>query len=298
MKKIYLLLLCISMSICSFSQTIVISGQCIGGSITATQAGTVDGKPAYAGTGTILGGTSELTIFWIGGTDNVWVIAFDGQPFYTNECDSPIPPGTSPNICQWEFLEPNEPCTGPALSVTGAVVLPVSLTGFTATANGNSVLLRWNTQQESNNRGFAIQHSADGQQWTDIGFVAGAGNSSTPLSYTFTHNTPLNGLNYYRLAQQDFDGQTSLSDIATASISSNRFFTISNNPGNGIYNINMPAGNEVLELQVIDASGKMIISRRTRSGNQLVDLGKHAPGGYWLRIKKGNETATVQLIKL
>jgi hypothetical protein len=299
MKKFHVLLLCIFISITTYSQTIVVSGQCIAGSITATFVGNESGRPSYLGTGTIAGfPNTQLAIFWLPAPDNLWVIAFDGQPFYTNACNTMVVPGTSPNICQWQFLAGNPACTGAALSVSGAVVLPVTLTGLSATAVNNTVIVKWNTQQEVNNSGFTIQRSSNGQQWSDIGFVAGAGNSSTVLSYSFTDNAPLAGTNFYRLVQRDIDGRTSISDVVTADIGTNKFFTLSDNPGNGTYRISMPASAEMLELQVTDASGKVIINRKTGAGNQLIDISNYSPGIYLLRMKKGKELATVKLIKL
>ena len=159
-------------------------------------------------------------------------------------------------------------------------------------------MIQWNTQQELNNSGFSIQRSSNGQQWTDIGFVAGAVNSSVPLSYSFRDNAPLSGINFYRLVQKDLDGRTSTSDVVTASISSDRFFTISDNPGNGIYKLNMLTGTEVLEIQVTDAFGRLVLNLKTRAGNQVIDISRNAPGAYWLKVKKGREQSSLKLIKL
>lgn len=299
MKKVYLLVLCIVAYSISFSQTIVISGQCISGNITATQAGTEAGKPYYTGTGTILGFPStQLAIYWIAAPENVWVIAFDGQPFYQNPCNTNIPPGTSPNICAWSFISGNPACAGPALSVTGAVILPVTLTEFTASASSGNVLLQWKTSQEINNRGFTVQRSANGQSWTDLAFVAGAGNASTITQYNYTDALPLDGSNFYRLRQEDIDGRISYSDIATATISSNRLFTISDNPGNGIYKLNLQPGADITQLDITDASGRSILRQKTTLNNPVIDISRQAPGVYWLRIKTNQQQSSVKLIKL
>lgn len=300
MKKLYLiLLLCLCVSVQSFSQTIVISGQCITGNITATQAGTEAGRPYYTGTGTILGFPStQLAIYWIGAPDNVWVIAFDGQPFYQNPCNTNIPPGTTPNVCAWSFISGNPACTGTPLSVTGAVIVPVTLTSFTATPSAGNVLLHWSTSQESNNRGFTVERSADGQTWTDLGFVAGAGTTASVSNYNYTDALPGNGTNFYRLRQQDMDGRVTYSDIATASISSNRFFTISDNPGKGLYKLSMQPGQGMVELDVTDAAGKSILRQKTNLANPVIDISRQAPGMYWLRIKTNNNQSTIKLVKL
>ncbi|RYY48250.1 MAG: T9SS type A sorting domain-containing protein [Chitinophagaceae bacterium] len=256
MKKIYTVLAAMLFCFASYSQSLVISGQCISGSITLSPAGTIDGKPAYLGTGTILSTPGvELSVFWIGAPDNVWVIAFDGQPFYQNTCNTTIPPGTSPNICQWTFLAGNPACTGAPLSVTGSVVLPVTLTDFTATARTTDVLLNWKTSQEINNKGFMVQRSTDGVRWTDLRFVNGAVNSPS------------------------------------------KFFTVANNPGNGIYKVNS-SNNAVVEMVVSDASGKIVFTSKNISGSQVIDISRQAPGVYWLRVKNASEIATVKLIKL
>jgi hypothetical protein len=227
------------------------------------------------------------------------VIAFDGQPFYQNICNTSIPPGTSPNICPWTVIGGNPTCTGPApLSVTGAVVLPVTLTDFTASARSNDVVLNWKTAQETNNKGFTVQRSPDGQHWTDLGFVAGAINSSAASAYQYIDNLPNAGVNFYRLRQEDLDGRTSFSAVVTADFKSNKFFTVSDNPGNGVYKINVVGGNGLTELDVTDATGRIISREKTTNANTIVDLSRQAPGLYWLRIKKGTNLASVKLIKL
>ena len=290
---------CLFITMAGFCQTIVISGQCISGNITATYAGVIDGKPSYEGIGTIAGfPTTPLAIFWIPAPDNLWVIAFDGQPYYTNACNTSIPPGTSPNICQWEFLAGNPDCTGAPLSVTGAVVLPVSLTDFTATASvSNQVLLQWNTQHELNNKGFTIQRSATGQQWTNLSFVPGAGNASVVTTYSYLDNAPLTGNNFYRLQQQDIDGRTTLSEVVTTKLGNSRLFQITNNPGNGIYKLLMPASNGLVEIQVTDVSGRIQQNYKATAGNQLIDISKYAPGLYLLAVKIGKEQTTLKLVR-
>lgn len=301
MKKIYLFLLSSFFLInASFSQTIVVGGQCMTGNITLSFAGTEAGKSYYEGTGTVMGiPNTQVNIYWIGAPDNVWVIAFDGQPYFQNACNTMQVPGVSPNICPWQAVA-GMPCTGAgALTVTGAVILPVTLTNFTATAVNNKVLLQWNTQQELNNKGFHIERSVDGQQWNTVGFVNGAGNSNSPAAYHFTDNGPATGTNFYRLRQEDVDGRTSYSDVATANINSNRFFTVSDNPGNGVYKLNITSGsNEMTELQVTDASGKVILNKRTLLRNDIIDISRNAPGVYWLRVKKGKDQTGLKLIKL
>jgi len=97
------------------------------------------------------------------------------------------------------------------------VFFPVELLQFTAKATENTVLLEWETATESNNRGFVVERSSDGEQFQEIGFVPGAGNSQSALVYHFEDFHGTDAVWYYRLRQQDFDGSEHLSPVVAVS---------------------------------------------------------------------------------
>ena len=92
-------------------------------------------------------------------------------------------------------------------------VLPIELIDFIAYKNGSTSVLEWFTATEINNEKFILQHSVDGSFFYTIGQVAGAGTTTTPKDYSFIHVDPVNGYNYYRLIQVDYDGTSTYSDI-------------------------------------------------------------------------------------
>lgn len=91
--------------------------------------------------------------------------------------------------------------------------LPISLVSFTGEAEQKFVKLEWQTAQEVNNEMFKIVKSTDGTNWRVIGQLNGAINSNTLIDYQFVDKSPVNGNNYYRLVQQDLDGQSTNSQI-------------------------------------------------------------------------------------
>ncbi|HEX8504749.1 MAG TPA: T9SS type A sorting domain-containing protein, partial [Hymenobacter sp.] len=102
------------------------------------------------------------------------------------------------------------------LAVTVSGPLPVELTAFTATADGPAaVRLRWSTASERNNAGFDVERSPDGIRFAAIGWLAGAGSSSSPQAYTLRDaQLPSGaGLVYYRLRQVDRDGTATHSPV-------------------------------------------------------------------------------------
>ncbi|MGP8214703.1 MAG: T9SS type A sorting domain-containing protein [Bacteroidia bacterium] len=86
--------------------------------------------------------------------------------------------------------------------------LPVQLTAFTAECQNYFALLQWTVATQSNNDYFTIDRTQDGVNYQTIAVVKGAGNSSEPITYSATDESPLNGISYYRISQTDFDGHT------------------------------------------------------------------------------------------
>ncbi|RZK90018.1 MAG: hypothetical protein EOO62_35690 [Hymenobacter sp.] len=96
-----------------------------------------------------------------------------------------------------------------ALSYT-ATPMPVTLTAFPAQGQGIDAVLSWATANETDNAGYEIQASAEGQAFEVVGFVAPAtASSQTAHSYPFRdRDAGKTGLRYYRLRQVDLDGST------------------------------------------------------------------------------------------
>ena len=60
-------------------------------------------------------------------------------------------------------------------------------------------ILTWQTVAEKNNKGFEIQRSTDEKQWRAIGYVHSGGQLANIKNYTFRDQSPVRGVNYYRL---------------------------------------------------------------------------------------------------
>ena len=113
------------------------------------------------------------------------------------------------------------------------VVLPIELLSFTGKAFIGHNKLYWITKTETNNDFFTIERSGDGMEFTGLGTVKGAGNSNTNLDYSFIDKNPLNGINYYRLKQTDFNGESAYSNIISLASNKDGGVTIYPNPSKG-----------------------------------------------------------------
>ena len=104
-------------------------------------------------------------------------------------------------------------CT--AIQLRRVAPLPVTMLYFAGKATDCKVELNWATASEQNAKLFRVEHSSNGIDWTAIGDVPCAGNSTTVRYYTFTDTKPTRN-NYYRLVQIDFDGRSETYRLATS----------------------------------------------------------------------------------
>lgn len=150
-------------------------------------------------------------------------------------------------------------------------VMPISLASFVAQKQAASVLLKWNTASELNNAYFEVQRSTDGIQFKNIAKINGAGNSEHLLHYYFTDDNPVNGLNYYRLNQIDFDGKATLTDPVSVNMGfGNLTMEIYSAPNSSNINIGITADHtSEAQLTIYNIGGKKVLE-------QAVSLNKGA----------------------
>ncbi len=149
--------------------------------------------------------------------------------------------------------------TGDAPAGIGCpLVLPVEWLSFTVERIDQSIRLDWQTSSETNNNYFALEHSTDGRNFTVISEQSGAGNSNSPLSYSFHHNRPQTGINYYRLRQVDYDGNSSLSEIRSLLFEQDAELRLYPNPVVESVRIRgLTSG--AWEYQITDMTGRVLI---------------------------------------
>jgi hypothetical protein len=91
--------------------------------------------------------------------------------------------------------------------------LPIVLIAFDAKPHKDYVLVSWMTASEINNDFYSVERSLNGFEWTEIGRVDGAGNSTVQLSYQYVDEDPVIGISFYRLKQTDYDGHFAYSPV-------------------------------------------------------------------------------------
>jgi len=143
------------------------------------------------------------------------------------------------------------------------LIVPVELTSFTATANENEVVLNWSTATETNNQGFEIQRSIDGEFIT-IAFMQGHGTTTEIQNYTYTDRNVNVGSYSYRLKQIDFGGTFEYSDVVEVDVTGPAVFALDQNYPNPFNPSTMIAFRLAVDskvsLKVFDVLGQEVAS--------------------------------------
>lgn len=179
---------------------------------------------------------------------------------------------------------------------------PVKLIDFKAGRSGNKTLLNWKTATENNNKGFSVERSGNGGEWNQLVFVNGNGTSVSQKEYTATDNSPLKGMNYYRLKQIDNDGKFTYSPIVSLRFSDNALgFSFYPNPVKGQLNISLETiESNAAVLKMMTADGKTVktisINRSHSNSNLLFSTGTLSPGIYYLVLQDGGNAKSGRLV--
>jgi len=152
--------------------------------------------------------------------------------------------------------------------------MPVTFMNFTAQQKGSGVSLEWSTAQEINNSYFEVQRSADGNiDWEDIAQVAGAGNSQVVKNYNAFDNSPLSGMNYYRIKQVDYDGNYKFSNVVSIKTDlNNTGVSVLANPFYNTLSIGFnSATSQIVSARLIDITGRQIAIEKwsVSAGNSI-----------------------------
>jgi hypothetical protein len=221
---------------------------------------------------------------------NSWDFALPGQVFANTTTRTVMVPGIT-KFSWW----------GGGNDASNNNPLPIELTNFKASCDGNEVRINWTTASEVNNDYFTVQRSADLVTFDNIAVVEGAGNSNTALNYDAIDNNPVDGIAYYRLVQTDFNGQTETFSPVAVTCSSRPVDVVSvyPNPAQNELNINVNlTGNDHGTLVVYNHLGQQVFTRTINAdkgfNNYTLDVSGFAAGQYFVNINLGSRVLPVQ----
>jgi len=211
----------------------------------------------------------------------------------------------TPLVSQIRVLIDKWPCTngGPCmiLDVTyQCTFLPVELTNFSVRAISHNSFLNWQTASETNNAYFQIQHSPNGKDFQTIDEVTGMGTTNEETNYEYLHENPLEGINYYRLKQIDFDGTYTYSEIINIRMESNEnkpFLTFFPNPVREELTL-INHSNEPIDVIIFNSQGQRIVHLKIEDLGQVIHQTSYLNSGvYFIQITHNEQITTNFFLK-
>jgi hypothetical protein len=176
------------------------------------------------------------------------------------------------------------------------LLLPVEYYHFEGNRQNEVNALNWVTSEEMDAAYFEIERSDDGTEFEYIGRVVAIGESQENQHYNFEDESPINGINYYRLKQVDVDGQANYSDvIAINNISAldPNDILIAPNPTNGITELRFAnPERDKFHLELYDITGRMVAEQHLQIEEGLqklpINLSELNDGVYIAKIRLEN----------
>ncbi len=164
-----------------------------------------------------------------------------------------------------------------------AAPLPITLISFKANiTESQQTILKWATASEKDNDYFEIERSKNALDFESVGKIKGRGTVELRNDYTFTDESPLKGINYYRLKQVDFDGQFSYTRAESVIRDGDGNISLFPNPTANILRINFEDTDQIENATIYNLMGRVV---KTISGNQSkYEISELPQGKYILQI--------------
>lgn len=270
------------------------------------------GDPLYLYAGMALNAPAGMNLSSLNAGTNAWsyVFSINFTPSKTTAQVNQLRIIDQVNTNAFLGLAYSELLMSTVNQLTGAgFILPVDLLSFSGYKDGSRNQLKWTTSTEQNNKGFEVQRSLDGVNYTSIGFVnslAPGGSSSGQLNYTFADNSVTGSRQFYRLRQVDFDGNSKLSNIVLLKSDKPSLITIDGmfpNPATTVVNmmLSSPVKDKV-QMVILDVNGRIVkvqsLNVEAGSNTLPVNVAALAGGTYMVKlISSTGDVSTGKLVK-
>jgi hypothetical protein len=178
--------------------------------------------------------------------------------------------------------------------------LPVSWLYVKGQLINNSNEISWATSSEQNTSTFEIEHSQNGINFTNIGSISAAGNSTTPKHYKFNHFSFVKGANYYRVKQIDNDRNFKYSTIVKLFNNNDiKNSTIVTNPVQNVLQLVEPNVKFIKSIIIYSIDGDLKLNREINSQVSTYNLPiqNFASGNYILKIIYSNSSTSIPFMK-
>jgi hypothetical protein len=150
----------------------------------------------------------------------------------------------------------------------------------------NTNMLQWQVNYENENHTYLVQHSLDGNNFKSISPIIYSTTNSINNLYSFEHNNPADGANYYRILQKAINGTSQYSNTEKLFFDNPIGLNVYPNPSKKEIFINLTE--QKIPFKIIDALGRIIKEGNVQ--NQNINLQGMQAGNYRLIITTSTNT--------
>ena len=174
--------------------------------------------------------------------------------------------------------------------------LPIAFRSFNGSLVNGYANLSWTTATETNSKGFEIEKSKDGKNFSSIGYVPA---NNKPASYEFSDPTKLAGLQYYRLKVTNKDGSNNYSSIVALNDKVSVKLSVYPNPVANTATISHREADANAVLKITSIDGKTITTYTVQTGatETSVDVSRLVKGSYIVSFENNNTKTVTQFVK-
>ncbi len=168
--------------------------------------------------------------------------------------------------------------------------LPIKELHFYAKEVNKEVEIFWTVKEESGIKDYVVEWSTDGRIFKTLGTIISK-NSFAFYSYSFMHNSPASGINYYRLRIIDQQLKATYTNVQKVVVGSTRSMSLYPNPANQFVQIQTEIGKNK-ELIIYSISGLLIkkYSLAEAGGLQKISVAEFAAGTYIAQLNAEGST--------
>ncbi|WP_173021612.1 reprolysin-like metallopeptidase [Lewinella sp. W8] len=213
-------------------------------------------------------------------------------------------PVSDGDIRYWGIIAVDENCDPVSQSVSALIkvqfgtapVLPVEWLSFRASQRGKTALLDWVVRQDAEHLGFTLQRRNDeGSEWADLHWIdALPGEEITEYRFTDREINEASTY-YYRLRQEDRDGQTSFSPIRSVSFDGTAATVVFPNPAED--RVFLRTAREYTNYELFDAQGRRQQSGLIQDGRAAIELEALPAGVYQIKVAGAGGSAVVRVVR-
>lgn len=173
--------------------------------------------------------------------------------------------------------------------VNNSSTLALVIESFVAQREGNTNILHWISSQNINAGEFYVERSNDGSDFKAIGQIEIKG-SANATSYSYTDESPVIGLNYYRIKVATADGNIFYTSVKRLDNSNGLLRAlIYPNPTGKTLHLHLNAvQNGGISIKIYSADGKLVVEKNIIANGATdypLNVSNLSTGNYFMVLK-------------